>query len=219
MCESTLAIYCFIDDFLKASGHREDCRVEVTDAEVITIALTAMLSFGGNFERARLILHELGLMRRLLSRSRFSRRLSRLADLIHCLFHRLGSALKDFHWETRYMLDSFPVAVCDNKRATAFRSSFVSCPAVVLTCRAWRNWRFACPLMRNCLSMPDTITTSGKIIWRNVKICNFKCRAKPIPNALANRGWKAVNRSSENTSKRRLAKLKNCFRKRFMRLP
>ncbi len=29
MCDSTLAIYCFIDDFLKVSGHREDIRVEV----------------------------------------------------------------------------------------------------------------------------------------------------------------------------------------------
>jgi len=48
MCDSTLAIYCFIDDFLKASGYREDLRIEVTDAEVITIAICAMLHFGGN---------------------------------------------------------------------------------------------------------------------------------------------------------------------------
>ncbi len=116
MCHSTLAIYCFIDDFLKASGHPEDKRVEVTDAEVITIALTAMLHFGGNFERSRLMLHELGLMKRLLSRSRFSRRINRLADLIYRLFHQLGSVLKDLHWESRYLLDSFPVALCDNIR-------------------------------------------------------------------------------------------------------
>jgi hypothetical protein len=116
MCDSTLAIYCFIDDFLKASGHKEDIRVEVTDAEIITIALTAMLQFGGNFERSRLILHQLGLVKRLLSRSRFSRRLGRLMDLIHRLFHQLGSVLKDLHWESRYLLDSFPVALCDNIR-------------------------------------------------------------------------------------------------------
>jgi len=116
MCHSTLAIYCFIDDFLKVSGHREDIRIEVTDAEIITIALAAMLHFGGNFEKSRLVLHELGLVRRLLSRSRFSRRVNRLTDLIHCLFHRLGSALKQLHWESRYLLDSFPVAVCDNIR-------------------------------------------------------------------------------------------------------
>jgi hypothetical protein len=116
MCDSTLAIYCFIDDFLKASGHREDCRAEVSDAEVITITITAMRHFGGNFNRARLILTELGLVKRLLSRSRFSRRITRLMDLIQRLFHQLGSVLKDLHWESRYLLDSFPVAVCDNIR-------------------------------------------------------------------------------------------------------
>jgi hypothetical protein len=116
MCDSTLAIYCFIDDFLKASGHREDLRVEVTDAEVITIAINAMLHFGGNFERSRLVLYELGLMKRRLSRSRFSRRVNRLADLIYQLFHQLGAALKQLHWESRYLLDSFPIPVCDNIR-------------------------------------------------------------------------------------------------------
>ena len=73
MCHSTLAIYCFIDDFLKASRHQEDSRIEVSDSEVTTIAIVAMLHFGGNFEKSRLVLHELGLMKRLLSRSRFSR--------------------------------------------------------------------------------------------------------------------------------------------------
>jgi hypothetical protein len=116
MCDRTLAIYCFIDDFLKAHGHLEDCRIEVSDSEVITIALTAMLDFGGNFEKSRLVLHELGLVKRLLSRSRFSRRVNRLTDLIHCLFHQLGRVLKDLHWESRYLLDSFPVAICDNIR-------------------------------------------------------------------------------------------------------
>lgn len=121
MCHRTLAIYCFIDDFLKARGHRQDCRAEVTDAEIITIALMAMLDFGGNFERSRLVLHELGLIRRLLSRSRFSRRVNRLADLIHCLFHQLGGILKDLHWESRYLLDSFSIAVCDNIRIKRWR--------------------------------------------------------------------------------------------------
>ena len=116
MCDSTLAIYCFIDDFLKASGHREDVRATVSDAEVITMAITAMQHFGGNFNRARLLLHELGLVKRLLSRSRFSRRVTRLADLIYRLFHQLGAVLKELHWESRYLLDSFPVAVCDNIR-------------------------------------------------------------------------------------------------------
>lgn len=63
MCHRTLAIYCFIDDFLKVRGHLENCRIEVTDSEVITIALVAMLDFRGNFEKSRLILYEFGLIK------------------------------------------------------------------------------------------------------------------------------------------------------------
>jgi len=96
MCDTTLAIYCFIDDFLKAQGHTEDIRIEVTDDEVIKIALSVMLHFGGNFEKSRLLVHELGLMKRLLSRSRLSRRLNRLSDLICQLFHQLGTVFKTF---------------------------------------------------------------------------------------------------------------------------
>ncbi len=91
----TLAIDCVIDDFLKASHHLKNIRAEVSDAEIITIALTAMFHFGGNYEKSRLILHELGMVKRLLSRSRFSRRVNRLADLIYQLFHQFGSVLKD----------------------------------------------------------------------------------------------------------------------------
>lgn len=116
MCQSTLAIYCFIDDLLKSLRHSQDSRAQVTDSEVITIALIAMLYFGGNFEKSRLVLHELGLMKRVLSRSRLNRRLHQVADLIDLIFYRFGSVLKDLNWESRYLLDSFPVPICDNIR-------------------------------------------------------------------------------------------------------
>ncbi len=116
MCDCTLAIYCFIDDLLKSFDHKQDPRAEVSDSEVITIALIAMLYFGGNFEKSRLVLKELGLIRRMLSRSRLNRRLHRLSDLIGLTFHRLGSVLKDLNWESRYLIDSFPVPICDNIR-------------------------------------------------------------------------------------------------------
>ena len=121
MCHSTLAIDCFIDALLKASRQCEDSRTEVSDAEVITIVIRAMLHFGGNFQRSRLILHELGLVGRLLSRSRFSRRMNRLTDLIYRLFDPIGAVFKELHWEWRYLLDWFPVAVCDNIRRKGCR--------------------------------------------------------------------------------------------------
>lgn len=116
MYDRTIAIYCFVDDLLKAMQHREDARCEVSDAEVVTTALCAMLWFGGNFERSRCFLHSSGMMPRMLSRSRLSRRLNRLAGLVEIIFHQLGLTLKELNTESRYALDSFPIAVCDNIR-------------------------------------------------------------------------------------------------------
>lgn len=121
MYDRTLAIYCFIDDLLKAMQHSEDSRSEFSDSEVVTTAIVAMLFFGGNFERARSFLHSSGMMPRMLSRSRLSRRLSRLSDLIDLVFHQLGLTLKELNRESRYSLDSFPIAVCDNIRISRSR--------------------------------------------------------------------------------------------------
>ena len=121
MYDRTLAIYCFIDDLLKAMQHREDQRCEMSDAEVMTTAVVAMLWLGGNFESSRLLLHSSGMMPRMLSRSRLSRRLARLSDLIEIVFHQLGATLKELNLESRYALDSFPVALCDNIRSQRCR--------------------------------------------------------------------------------------------------
>jgi len=121
MYDRTVAIYCFVDDLLKAMQHREDQRCEVTDAEVMTCALVTMLWFGGNFESGRSFLHSSGMMPRMLSRSRLSRRLHRLADMVETLFHQLGQTLKELNTESRYSLDSFPLAVCDNIRINRCR--------------------------------------------------------------------------------------------------
>lgn len=121
MYDRTLAIYCFIDDLLKAMQHREDSRTEFSDAELLTAAIVAMLFFGGNFERSRSFLHSSAMMPRMLSRSRLSRRLSRRSDLIEMVFHQLGLTIKELNLESRYSLDSFPVAVCDNIRISRCR--------------------------------------------------------------------------------------------------
>lgn len=121
MIDHTIALYCITDDLLKAVGHTDDCRRELTDAEVITAALVAAFNFGGNIERSRSFLRESGLMPRMLSRSRLNRRLHRVAGLVNSLFHQLGLALKEASPSTRYLLDSFPVSVCDNMRISRCR--------------------------------------------------------------------------------------------------
>ena len=116
MIDHTVALYCIVDDLLKAVSHRDDRRRAMTDAEVLTTALLAAHCFGGNVEHARRFLRETGLMPRMLSRSRLCRRLHAVADLAYTLFHQLGAALKELSVSANYRLDSFPVAACDNIR-------------------------------------------------------------------------------------------------------
>jgi hypothetical protein len=119
--DHTTALYCIVDDLLKAVGHSEDARRSLSDAEVLTTALIAARYFGGNVEHSRRFMAGAGLMPRMLSRSRLCRRLHAVADLAHALLHQLGAALKELSVSTKYLLDSFPVPVCDNIRISRSR--------------------------------------------------------------------------------------------------
>lgn len=86
MTDYTIAIYCFVDDFFKISSPKEDSRRKVSNAEIITTALLA------------------------------ARHLHRLEIMITQLFFSLGQTLKELNIESRYLIDSFPIAVCKNIR-------------------------------------------------------------------------------------------------------
>jgi hypothetical protein len=111
-----IAIFCLCDDMLKALHHREDPQCQMTDAEVMTTAILAALRFGGNFEQARHMLQAEGYVPQMLSKSRFNRRLHRIHDLFLTLFHLLGETWKGLNTQSIYVLDSFPIAACDNYR-------------------------------------------------------------------------------------------------------
>ena len=121
MINQTTAIFCVVDDMLKGLRWQEDPRCRCTDAEVITTALAAALFFGNNQDKARAALHQTGLIPRMLGKSRFSRRLHRVGDLIARGFFLLGLALKEVSASPRYLVDSFPVALCDNIRTKRCR--------------------------------------------------------------------------------------------------
>ncbi len=116
MLNETIAIYAIIDDLLKAIGHRDDCRRKMSDAEIITTAMVAALFFNGNQVLARAYLKDHGLIPKMLEKSRFCRRWNQLLLLLDDLFHQLGLVLKQLNGSTEYLLDSFPVPVCDNIR-------------------------------------------------------------------------------------------------------
>jgi hypothetical protein len=111
-----VAIFCLSDALLRALGHREDVHSQMSDAEVMTTALVAALYFGGNLERAREHMRTCGYVPHMLSRSRFNRRWHRVAGLFWTLFHVLGAAWKTLNSGATYVIDSFPIAACDNYR-------------------------------------------------------------------------------------------------------
>jgi hypothetical protein len=109
-------VYGLSTDILHAIGHAEDPQQQMSDAQVITTGLVAMLFLRGNFEAARALLSTPRYVPHMLSRSRLNRRLHRLTDLFVRLFGLLGCTWKQLNTESIYVIDSFPVAVCDNYR-------------------------------------------------------------------------------------------------------
>ena len=116
MDDKILAVYCLSADLLIAIGHAEDPQQQMSDAEVMTTGLVAMWFFRGNVEAARALLSTPRYVPHMLSRSRVNRRLHRLTDLFLMLFDLLGCTWKQLNTESISVIDSFPVAVCDNYR-------------------------------------------------------------------------------------------------------
>jgi hypothetical protein len=111
-----IAVFCLCDDLLRAMRHQEDRQCEMSDAEVMTVAVVAALYFGSNYTRSRWMLHDCGYIPRMLEKSRFSRRLHRVKSLLLTLFNVLGETWKEMNDELIYSIDTFPVPVCDNYR-------------------------------------------------------------------------------------------------------
>jgi hypothetical protein len=109
-----VAVFYLSNDTLKALHHYEDPQSEMSDAEVMTTAIVAALNFRGNFELSRKYLKEVGYIPNMLSKSRFNRRLHRLADLFLTMFGMLGETWKELNDHSVYVIDSYLIAPCDN---------------------------------------------------------------------------------------------------------
>jgi hypothetical protein len=116
MDEKILAMYRPCTDVLKAIGHTDNPQDEMSDAEVITTGLVAMMFLRGNFEAARALLSLPPYIPHMLSHSRFNRRLHRLKHVLVTLFDLLGHTWKQLNTESVYIIDSFPMTACDNYR-------------------------------------------------------------------------------------------------------
>lgn len=112
-------IYVICDDYLKAVDYRDDIRTGMTTAEVMTTALVAPRFFKNCLEHARVFLREEGYVpkSRMLSESRLNRRLHAIPEHIWLgLFHLLANVFKQLNASADYVVDSLPIAICDNYR-------------------------------------------------------------------------------------------------------
>jgi hypothetical protein len=116
MDDKIIAIFCLCDDLLKAMQHQEDRQCHMNDAEIMTTAFIAALFFRGNHESARAMLTQHGYIPHMVSKSRLSRRLHRIKDLFIVFFNLLSQTWKTLNTDAIYVIDSIPIAVCDNIR-------------------------------------------------------------------------------------------------------
>ena len=107
MDDKILAMYCLCTDFLKALHHAADRQQNMTDAEVMTTALVAMVFCGGNFEHARALLGTRQYIPTILSRGRFNRRLHLMQDLFVTLLNYLGETWKELNVDRSMSLITF----------------------------------------------------------------------------------------------------------------
>lgn len=115
MEDFTIAIYCFVDDYLKIGHPKAGFMRKLTDAQIITTAIVAARYFSGNYVKARIYLREVHQFD-FPHKSNFNRHLHRLAPTISSLFFALGQRIKELNTASQYLIDSFPVSVCKNIR-------------------------------------------------------------------------------------------------------
>ncbi len=92
----------------------------MSDSIVLTTAIISARFFGGNQASAMLYMADKeGVV--MLEKSAFNRRLYRLAATLSALFYCLVDFFKALNLSGEYLIDSFPVAVCDNIRISRSR--------------------------------------------------------------------------------------------------
>ena len=116
MIEKFTAIYVFIDDILIEIGHKEPVNRNASDSEIITVALIAAKYFHGNIDHAINFARSTGLCPNMLGKSRFNRRIHSVFELIIDLFSNIAELIKKLNLSSKYSIDSFPVATCENIR-------------------------------------------------------------------------------------------------------
>ncbi len=116
--DGILITFCIIDDVIKAMGMQGDKQQEMSNSEVLTVACIAHQYFGANYQATLSFLKSSGqsLFRRVLSKSRFTRRLHIFLDFLPQILSILSEIKRKISLRSRYFIGSFPVYACENIR-------------------------------------------------------------------------------------------------------
>ncbi len=113
-----ITVFVIVDELLTKAGHHDHVLAQVSDSEVLTVAIVAAKDFHNNHERALLLLQETHYLSGHLSVSRFNRRLHQQADWLELALEVLGEVAA--RGEV-FIIDSLPVPVCKRVRARRCR--------------------------------------------------------------------------------------------------
>jgi UDP-N-acetylmuramyl pentapeptide phosphotransferase/UDP-N-acetylglucosamine-1-phosphate transferase len=117
MNETTIVtVYGVIDDVLKLAQHQSHRLSQLSDAEVLTVAVSAALHFRNHQERTFYVLERMGYLSGHLSISRFNRRLHKLRDWLEMVLLVLSEVLAE---QSVYIIDSLPLPVCHGRALDA----------------------------------------------------------------------------------------------------
>lgn len=117
MVNDIITIFYICDEYLKAIGYQDDIQAKMSTAEVLTVAIVAAKFFGGNYETSRWFLVSHNYIKRMLSKSRLSRRLNAIdTTVLQGLFEIMAKSFKLANKDGDYIIDSFPIPVCANVR-------------------------------------------------------------------------------------------------------
>ena len=116
--EWIITVFVIIDDLMVKYEHQSDCRSEVSDSEILTIAVCAAKFCQNHHARTVMLMNQLGYLSGSISVSRFNRRLHKLADWFELI---LAVLTELYRKGDTFVIDSMPLPVCRRVRARRCR--------------------------------------------------------------------------------------------------
>jgi IS5 family transposase len=117
----------------------------MNQAEIMTVAITAALFYGGNLSRTRQVLMWNGYIKNMLSESRLNRQLHKIDfSLWELIFRTINLSFKHRNHSQEYIVDSMPIEVCANYRS--YRCKLLKGKEFIGFCKAKKKFYYGLKL-------------------------------------------------------------------------